>query len=227
MREFMKKLLLGRPENNIINKHSSLKNQWLNFQKVWNNEKHDDIGIEKILRLLLVIIQFVFPGIYIRDYFGRKGSTWKNLAIEFYVLFKATLPLFFFISGLYKNKIIIGLTIYFLIETVCYISTLIFVSDLFRKPHSYQRSVLLLFFNYIEIVLDFAIVYGGLNLLKDKASSITDVIYFSFVTSATIGYGDIYPTCELGKILVILQSLIFLVFIILFLNFFTSKVGRE
>ncbi|MGZ5281445.1 MAG: potassium channel family protein [Bacteroidia bacterium] len=224
MKRFFKKLLFGRPEENIQLEHTTIENQRKNLRKVWNNEQHNDIGLEKILRLFLVAVQFAFPGIYIRDKFGKKGLTWKNLAVEMYVLLKTILPLVFLLTGLYTNIYIVIFIAYLLTETILYVATLIFVTDIFAKPRSYRRSVLLLYFNYLEIVLDFAVIYGGLQLLSNNAISVTDFIYFSFITSATIGYGDIFPVTSLGKIVVSFQSIIFLIFIVLFLNFFSSKV---
>ena len=224
MKETFKKLLFGRPEENIQLDHTSIANQRKNLRKVWENEKHNDIGVEKMLRLFLVAVQFAFPGIYIRDRFGRRGLTYKNLAVESYVIFKTMLPLIFLIADIYNNIFIVFVTTYLLCETILYVATLIFVSDIFARPRSYRRSVLLLYFNYLEIVLSFAVIYGGLNLLNSNANSIVDYIYFSFVTSATIGYGDIYPVTDLGKLIVGFQSIVFLIFIVLFLNFFSSKV---
>ncbi|HEY0091676.1 MAG TPA: potassium channel family protein [Flavobacterium sp.] len=224
MNEIFKKLLFGRPEENIKLDHTSIANQRQNLKRVWNNEKHNDIGLEKLLRLFLVAIQFAFPGIYIRDKFGKRGLTFKNLAVETYVVLKTILPFVFLITGAYTNRFVVLTAAYFLFETVLYVTTLIFVSDIFAKPRSYRRSVLLLYFNYLEIVFAFAVIYGGLDLLNENADSITDFIYFSFVTSATIGYGDIYPVTDLGKAVVAFQSIVFLIFIVLFLNFFGSKV---
>ena len=72
--------------------------------------------------------------------------------------------------------------------------------------------------------MDFALIYGNLHLLNQHAKSVIDFIYFSFITSSTIGYGEIYPITTLGKVIVSFQSIVFLVFIVLFLNFFSSKV---
>ncbi|MCF2219452.1 potassium channel family protein [Chryseobacterium sp. PS-8] len=227
IRYFLKKLFFGKDDNDVQLGHTAVKNQAKNLKRVWNNEKHDDIGLEKILRLFLVAVQFIFPGIYVRNYFGKKSLKWKNLAVELYVLVKVTLPLLCLLFDIYKLSVIIFITFYLLIETILYVATLIFVSDMFAKPRSYRRSVLLLFFNYIEIVFDFAVIYGGLELLGGNITSITDYIYFSFVTSATIGFGDICPTTDLGKWLVIIQSMIFIIFVVLFLNFFTSRVEHH
>ena len=224
MKHFFKKLLFGRLEENIKLEHTSIVNQRKNLDRVWNNEKHNDIGLEKILRLFLVSIQFAFPGIYIRDKYGKRGLTAKNLAVETYVVLKTILPLIFLFTGIYTNGLVVLIAAYFLCETLLYVATLIFVSDIFAKPRSYRRTVLLLYFNYLEIVFAFAVIYDGLDLLNEQANSIIDFIYFSFVTSATIGYGDIYPVTYLGKIVVAGQSIVFLIFIVLFLNFFGSKV---
>lgn len=218
---FFRKLLFGRPEDNLKSAYSVMRRQRLNLYKVWNNETHNDIGLEKILRLFLIVQQFLYPGIYIRNGFGRRGSTYKKLAIEFYVLLKLLFPLVSLFSGWYTNVFIQAITGYLLSETIFYIATLFFASEIFDEPRSSRRSILLLFLNYIEITFDFAVIYGGLNLLRGMAHSRLDFVYFSFMTSSTIGFGDIYPTTAPGKYVVVLHSIIFLFFIVLFLNFFT------
>jgi len=224
---FFRKLLFGRPEDNIQSAYSVIRRQRLNLYKVWNNETHNDIGLEKILRLFLIVQQFLYPGIYIRNRFGRQGSTYKKLAIEFYVLLKLLFPLLSLFFEWYTNIFIQAITGYLLSETIFYIATLFFASEIFDEPRSSKRSILLLFLNYIEITFDFAVIYGGLHLLQGRAHSRLDFVYFSFMTSSTIGFGDIYPTTAPGKYAVILHSIIFLFFIVLFLNFFTRSDTRH
>ena len=45
--------------------------------------------------------------------------------------------------------------------------------------------------------------------------------------SNSIGFGDYYPITIFGKVLVSLQALFFLSFVILFLNFFSTKVKSK
>jgi len=116
---------------------------------------------------------------------------------------------------------------YLLIESFCYISALIFISDELVKPRSYRRSVLLLVVGYFQITLGFAVIYAGLHLLNSNAKTPFDYVYFSFVTSATIGFGDTFPVANFGKVLVCLQSLFFFVFVGVFISYFNSKVNPK
>ena len=224
MKRFLNKLFLGKPEYNKPIKDSAYHAHKVNLTRIWNNEKHHDIGFEKILRLFLVSIQFIFPGLHIRNIFSKKGLIKRNVAIEFYVLFKTCLPLYFLFSGLYVHKITVVISAYLVIETICYVASLIFVADMFVKPRSYRRNILMLFLNYMEISFSFAVIYAGLHLLGNQPTSIFDYIYFSIVTSTTIGYGDLHPINDLGKLFVCIQAVVVVAFIVLFLNFFGSKV---
>jgi hypothetical protein len=113
---------------------------------------------------------------------------------------------------------------YLFLETIFYIPTLIFASDLFSKPRSYRRSMLLLFFNYLEIVFAYAVFYSCGDYLNKPFENWFDAVYFSVITSSSIGYGDFYPEATIGKFLVSTQALLFLFFIVIFLNFFSTKV---
>ena len=54
-----------------------------------------------------------------------------------------------------------------------------------------------------------------------------DSVYFSLISSNSIGFGDYYPITIFGKVLVSLQALFYLSFVILFLNFFSTKVKSK
>jgi len=227
MRKFLYKLILGKQEYNIPLPYPAIKNQRLIIKRIWNNENHNDVGIEKLVRLFLASVQFLFPAVYMRHLLWRFGYMYQTIAIETYVLLKTAFPLFLLLYGAYTNKWLIILTAYLLIESLCYIMAIIFLSDQLVQSRSYRRSVLLLLIDYVLIALDFAVLYAGLRLLGDKAKSIVDYIYFSFVTSATIGYGDLSPTTNFGKVLVCMQSVIFLVFVALVVSLFTSRASSQ
>lgn len=223
-------LLLGqefsRPKNKL---KPAIKNQWLNVIRIWRNKYYNDFGLERIIRLTLALSQFIFPGLYFRHFFGYIGLLGRKLGIELYVLIKLFLPIIFFKLNLTNNIIIAIISGYLLIETILYLASLIYLSNEFAKPISYRRSLTTIFINYIEICLNFAVIYSYCNIaipdfFKEKLTTDLQAIYFSFVTSATVGYGDIIAIHWFGHFLIICQIIIFIIFVALFLNFFASKV---
>ncbi len=224
MKAILKKLLLGnvsripKPEYNPVEKRIQ------NIKAIWNNDHQDDNGIEKIVRLFLSSSQLLFPGVYIKYLATLKGYEYRDLALDFYVLLKVAFPLLILIYQWQSYPFVIWIMVYVLLETVLYIPTLIFASDLFSKPRSYKRSMLLLFLNYIEIIFAFGVLYSCDNYLNKPLVNWFDAIYFSTITSSSIGYGDFYPVTTIGKLLVSAQAILFLFFVVLFLNFFSTKI---
>lgn len=224
MRSFLYKLFVGKVSIDYKPKYDPIQKRILNIKSIWNNDHQDDNGIEKIVRLLLSISQLLFPGVYIKYIACKIGHEFQDLAMDVYILLKVAFPILILINGWQSNLYLICLMIYVLAETLLYIPTLIFASDLFTRPRSYKRSMLLLFFNYIEIVVAFGVLYTLGENMNKPFSHWFDSIYFSLVSSNSIGFGDYYPITTYGKVLVSMQAIFFLSFVILFLNFFSTKV---
>ena len=224
MKSILKKLFLGnlakipKPEYNPIRKRI------MNIKAIWNNNHQDDNGIEKLVRLFLSSSQLLFPGVYIKYLAYLKGYEYRDLALDFYVLIKVSFPLVILMNHWQSNQYVICLIIYLLLETILYIPTLIFASDMFSKPRSYKRSMLLLFLNYIEIIFSFAVLYSCGDYLNKPLNHWFDAVYFSTINAASIGYGDYFPVTTIGKVLATAQAFLFLLFVVLFLNFFTAKI---
>jgi hypothetical protein len=224
---FIRKLFLGNTHATAKATTSAIDKRIRNIKAIWNNEQHNDIGIEKILRLFLALTQFIFLGTYIKQIFGKRGIAYQDLSVDFFVLVKVIFPVLILYYNLQNNLFVYGILLWFFFETLLYVPTLIFASDIFSRPRSYRRSMLLLFFNYIEIVCSFGVMYARGAYLNKPVEHWFDTIYFSFITSATIGFGDYYPITAMGKFLVSAQSIIFLVFVVLFLNFFSNSVENK
>jgi hypothetical protein len=227
MRKIVKKLLLGNLTNNPTPRKNPIQRRTANIKAIWNNDHQDDNGIEKIVRLVLSSSQLLFLGVYIKYLAAKKGTEYEDLAMDFYVLFKVGLPLYILTNNLQSTNWLLTLMIYITLETILYIPTLIFASDLFLKPRSYKRSMLLLFFNYLEMVFAFAVLYRTGNYLNKPLLQWFDAVYFSIVTSSTIGFGDFYPITAFGKLVVCTQSLLVLMYVVLFLNFFSTKIKSK
>ena len=227
MREILKKLLLGKVSKKGKPKFNPIQRRILNIRAIWNNDHQFDNGIEKIVRLFLSSSQLLFPGVYIKYLANKKGHEYQDLAVDLYVLAKVTFPIFILVHQWQENHLVLWLMIYLLLETVLYIPTLIFASDLFSRPRSYKRSMLMLFFNYMEIVISFAVLYTHGQNMNRPFNHWFDAVYFSIVSSNSIGFGDYYPITTFGKVLVSVQAMFFLSFVVLFLNFFSTKIKSK
>jgi hypothetical protein len=227
MKKIISKLLLGNITKVETPKFNPIQKRIQNIKSIWNNDHQDDNGIEKIVRLFLSSSLLFFPGIYIKYFSAKKGPEYEDLALDIYVLLKVALPLLILINQWQNNHFILVIMVYVMLETVLYIPTLIFASDLFSKPRSYKRSMLLLFFNYIEMVFAFAVLYSCDDYLNKPFTHWFDAIYFSTTTSSTIGFGDFYPVKTFGRFLVSMQALFVLLYVVLFLNFFSTKIKSK
>jgi hypothetical protein len=224
---YIRKLFFGKTDLQQHSRDSTINHRLRNIAAIWNNEHREDSGLERITRLLLAVSQLFFFGTYLRQIFGFRSIARRDLVIDIFVLAKVLFPIIILYFGLASHPIIIGILIWFMLETMCYIPTLIFASDIFPAPRSYGRSILLLLFNYLEIVFGFAVFYASGPYMNQAFVHWFDPIYFSFVTSGTIGYGDFFPITTIGKVLVSIESVIFLIFVVLFLSFFTRKVESK
>ena len=224
MKSILKKLFLGNVAKIPKPEYNPVRKRIMNIRAIWNNNHQDDSGIEKIVRLFLSSSQLLFPGVYIKYLAYLRGYEYRDLALDFYVLLKIAFPLVILIYDLQSYHYVIWIMVYLLLETVLYIPTLIFASDIISKPRSYKRSMLLLFLNYIEIIFSFGVLYSCGNHLNQPFHHWFDAIYFSTINSASIGYGDFYPVTTIGKVLATAQAFLFLFFVVLFLNFFTAKI---
>jgi hypothetical protein len=227
MKKVIKKLLLGDKDKGPQVATGAITKRIQNIKVIWNNDHHDDIGIEKLFRLFLAASQFLFPGIYIKHFFGKKGNDIQDLAMDGYVLFKVFFPLSLLYFNWFHGPIAMAIVLCGVTETLLYVPTLIFASDFLTKPSSYRRSMLMLFLNYFEITFAFAYIYSRGNYLNIPFEHWYDPIYFSITTLGTIGYGEYHPVTGMGKFLVCTQSIIFLSFVVLFINFFSNKIQSK
>jgi hypothetical protein len=224
MKHFLEKLFLGPNSKEGKPVSNPLTRRIRNINAIWNNNHQDDSGIEKIIRLFLASSQLIFLGIYIKTLTYKKGVRYQDLFMDFYILLKVLFPIVILINQWQNNHWALYTMLYLLFETILYVPTLIFASDSLARPSSYKRSLLLLFLNYFEIIFSYSVIYATGNYLNKTFTHWFDAIYFSIVTSSSIGYGDFYPVTTFGKFLVSTQSLLFLFFLVLFLNFFSANV---
>jgi hypothetical protein len=226
MRRTLKKLIIGKERADQELRHSTIQRRWENVVAIWNNTYEEDAGLEKIVRLLLSISQFLFPGMYVKHLFWRKGPLYQDFAMEIFVLGKTAFPLLVLAMGWQQHPLVFFLVVWLMLETIIYIPTLIFASDVFPSPRSYRRTKLLMFFNYLEVVFSFAVIHMAGQYMNQALTVWTDAVYVSFVVTSTIGFGEYYPVTAVGKLVISLQSLFYLSYIALFISLFNVNADK-
>lgn len=226
MRKTLSKLVVGRGHRVHEERHSTLRRRRENMSAIWNNTYEEDAGLEKFVRLLLAASQFLFPGLYLKHLFWKKGTMVQDFVLELYILLKTVLPVLVMVGGWHHITWVRWSVIWLMVETILYIPTLIFASDTFPSPRSYRRSKLLIFLNYAEVVFCFALIHFAGQYMNHPFTDWKDAVYTSFVITSTIGFGDYYPVTGMGKLVVSLQSLFYLSYIALFISFFNLHAGK-
>lgn len=87
---------------------------------------------------------------------------------------------------------------------------------------------------YIQIAMLFAFVYGAVasatteSFFTDgRTGQIGDFVYFSVVTITTLGYGDLAPATNVGRSLVILETLLGQILVVVLVAYLVGSIGRE
>jgi len=101
---------------------------------------------------------------------------------------------------------------------------------------SRNRSLVLLLFNYIEMILGFAYLFLVTQSVRHvplgtsepvDLQGAVDALYFSTVTITTLGYGDFQPYTATGRILVTLEATGGVVFLALVLATFLTMTRDD
>lgn len=100
-------------------------------------------------------------------------------------------------------------------------SSLGWASKIRNQPFSFVLVVLLIYYLLLNII--FSLAYFIFDALINVVNFF-DYVYFSFVTSLSIGYGDLVPVNLEGKLIVIIQSCIMAMYFALMVSILSLKL---
>jgi len=119
------------------------------------------------------------------------------------------------------------ITSYFLLDLMFYVAAIIFLADIYGSTVSDLRTLFFIIFNYFEVILVFAnlhVQWGGLNI---EHLCPIQALYFSIVTSTTLGYGDICPVTSAAQLRVVAQLIVGIVFVSVFLAAALNRISSS
>jgi voltage-gated potassium channel Kch len=206
------------------------KNQLKIPKDIWNIEgPSKDVGfVPKVFFTLLAALLLLTPAVIIKGIFDRWNM--RSRAVEVYVVAKLLVLLFILFYWGANHLTSFVVTTVLLVELSLYLFGVIFLHKYWGPLTSIERSIFLMIINFIEIVVGFSIIYlniGGICIGEEVISSPIDALYFSVVTITTLGYGEILPKTEAGKIAVMLQVCLAVLFFAVMLGSIVGKFASE
>lgn len=114
------------------------------LKQIWDNQHPYEyiIGLEKWLMILVIGLKMLMPSFWIRHHSEQSPST--KWIFEIYVIAK---PIFFFIGLVlhwYTSVWFYVLSVYLMSDLISYIIGVLTLSDIFVKPLSIKRNLILL-----------------------------------------------------------------------------------
>jgi hypothetical protein len=111
------------------------------------------------------------------------------------------------------------------------VGPLLILRRIFQHPTVTLQDIFAAFSVYLQTGLAFAFIYAAVDYVSPEAfldpgvsERATDYIYFSFVTMLTLGYGDLVPATDGGRMMVIVQALIGQVLLVVLVAYLVGAI---
>ncbi len=140
-----------------------------------DSKKRGFFTITKMFRLFLVIVRILFPlSMWESKKLGKHKWKRRQETFEVKTIVTTIIPIAsiiflqylqeYFGEQLMKEKkwilyIVCVIVIYFMIDTITYLISLIFLNDIYDPSVNRQRMIILLIFDYVQIVCSFGLFY--------------------------------------------------------------------
>ena len=121
-----------------------------------------------------------------------------------------------------------------LVETTFLVATCAVIAEgVWDQQQINQQSILGALSIYMTIGILFTVVFGVMAKVGDgpffaqgNDGSSADRLYFSFVTLATLGYGDYTAASELGRMLAVVEALVGQLYLVTVVALLVANLGR-
>ena len=113
------------------------------------------------------------------------------------------------------------------------IAPLVILSRIMRHEVIGMETILGALCIYVLLGIGFAGIYAGINdfeplgfFAQPGPKTNVDFLYFSFITQTTVGYGDLSPGTDTGRVVVTFEALLGQVFLVTLVARLVSMYGR-
>lgn len=191
-------------------------------------------GIERVFLAFVCAALLVMPAMPVRGLGQMFGEHGRRIAMELYAIGKPLLLLAVLFSGHFASALWMGWAAISLVDLYLSLFAMVFLQHFHTGRTSHGRSLLLLMVNFAESAIAYAVLYGALHTVAHQSqlgapptSDPFDLLYFSCVTAASVGYGDFLPVTTPGKLLSLVQILSSMGFIFIFLTSFVANFNER
>lgn len=111
------------------------------------------------------------------------------------------------------------------------VSPLVILVRIFRHPVINVETILGAIDAYLLVGISFAAVYGALDnidphFFQQGEATGVKYLYFSFVVITTLGFGDLTPRTDFGRVIVSLEALLGQLFLVTVVAVLVANIGR-
>lgn len=178
--------------------------------------------VEKSVLSLLVFRRAVSLSTWLRDLLVRDDDGRSIFTEMMTIIWSILLVVFVFYPFWGRGWLAVIVLGYLIWGAINYPLCIIFIDRHKSRwePQSYNRLLILLFVNYLQMIAGFAYLYlYTAKVVRNECNNVItsglDALYFSLVTITTLGFGDMKPLGSLAEFWVITEVLFGLVFLVL------------